>query len=76
MSRYAPGDVLISFSGALPHRVSEWKVPKNSRFLDDGLTPGRISTVMFFPKTSLTLLEDCPPRWGLDTAFGEYYDKK
>ncbi|KAI1786784.1 hypothetical protein LXA43DRAFT_897322 [Ganoderma leucocontextum] len=72
--RYAPGDVLISFSGAFPHRVSEWSIPKGPQTLDEGLTPGRISTVMFFPQTSLRLLKDKPRHWRKDTAFGSYYE--
>ncbi|KAI1786781.1 hypothetical protein LXA43DRAFT_1085283 [Ganoderma leucocontextum] len=72
--RYAPGDVLISFSGAFPHRVSEWSIPKGPQTLDEGLTPGHISTVMFFPQTSLRLLKDKPRHWRKDTAFGSYYE--
>ena len=56
----------------IPHRVSEWTVPPDHN-LDQGLTPGRISTVMFFPENSLALLEGKPPRWGIDTAYGTHF---
>ena len=65
--------MLISFSGAIPHRVSEWNIPQGPHDLPQGLTPGRISTVMFFPENSLALLEGKPPRWGIDTAYGTHF---
>ena len=34
------------------------------------VTPGRIGTVFFFPKDSLTILSDKQPRWATLTAMG------
>ena len=73
MVRYASGDVLISFAGALPHRVSEWRVSNGDNTLEEGLTPGRIASVFFFPENSLHLLKNKLPMWGKSTAYGRYY---
>ena len=47
MVRYASDDVLISFAGALPHHVSEWRVPDGDNILEEGLTPEHIASVFF-----------------------------
>ena len=71
--RYVPGDVLISFLGALAHCVSQWKIPNDCSSLNDGLTPGRIATVIFFSKSSLHLLKGKPFKWRNNTTFETYY---
>ena len=38
---------------------------------DKGVTPGRIGTVFFFPKDSLTILSDKQPQWAALTAMGQ-----
>ena len=65
---YGAGDVFICFASALAHRVSPWT--NIGKMAADGLTPGRISTAFFFPKPSLTLLEDKKEDWGSKTDFG------
>ena len=73
MVRYAPGDVLISFAGALPHHISEWRVPDGDNTLEEGLTSECIASVFFFSENSLRLLKNKPPMCEKSTAYGRYY---
>jgi hypothetical protein len=38
---------------------------------DEEIAPGRISTVMFFPKASLDILDGKRKDWGRQTNFGK-----
>ena len=66
---YRPGDVFISYSDALVHRVSHWTMPDKPNFQDE-VTPGRIGSVFYFPEQSLEELKDRPKGWAQDTAHG------
>ena len=61
--------MILSYAGKLAHKVEYWQPTRGG---SDGLTPGRIGTVFFFPKHSLDILKDKPPSWGLDTGYGRY----
>lgn len=70
--RYAPGDFCIFFSSTIYHQVAPFEpLPQTRQNAADGVTPGRIGTVLFFPQASLQLLKDKPARWGYRTAFGK-----
>lgn len=70
---YGAGDVIISFSDSLAHRVSSWR-DSGKMSPQKHLTPGRIATVFFFPKVSLKLLQGKEEGWGLKTNFGKSPD--
>lgn len=53
--RYRCGDIVLFESSALYHSVGAWKPSVGVR---EGITPGRIGHVFFFPKKSLQNLED------------------
>ncbi|KAI1784755.1 hypothetical protein LXA43DRAFT_896682, partial [Ganoderma leucocontextum] len=59
--RYVAGDVIIGFFGALAHLLYPSSAPPGKSQLNYGLTPGRISSVFFFPARSLLRLKDQPP---------------
>ncbi|KAJ7809628.1 hypothetical protein B0H14DRAFT_2524617 [Mycena olivaceomarginata] len=70
-AQYAPGDLCLCFAGALYHGVEEWEpLPVDEEDTLNNITPGRISTVFFFPEKSLATLEDKAAGWGRDTAGG------
>ncbi|KAG2109525.1 hypothetical protein DEU56DRAFT_920321 [Suillus clintonianus] len=65
---YRPGEVIILMAGALYHSIGEWTpAPGVSK---DGLTPGRIGNVWFFPHSSYEVLKDKPANWALQSAGG------
>ncbi|KAJ7710664.1 hypothetical protein B0H17DRAFT_1123782 [Mycena rosella] len=69
--RYTPGDLCLSFARALYHGVEEWEpLPVDEKDILNKLIPGRISTVFFFPQSSLSTLEDKAAGWSRDTAGG------
>ena len=57
-------------SANLAHRVTK---SYNSKAMSkkDMLVPGRIATVLFFPKNSLKILTGHEPGWGVRTNFGQ-----
>jgi hypothetical protein len=61
----------ISFSSLLGHWVAPWR-PKvqTVEMQEEGITPGRIGTVFFFPKDSLQNLVGKAPNWAATTALG------
>jgi hypothetical protein len=62
-------------SGALYHCISKWwpaAVPEE--VANQNITPGRISTVFFFPETSLHFLEGKPRLWSKSTMGGKARD--
>lgn len=70
--RYAPGDFCIFFSSAIYHKVAPFSpLPQTAEQAALNITPGRIGSVFFFPKQSLEILREKPPRWGYQTAFGK-----
>ena len=71
--RYGPGHLCIFFSSSLYHKVGKWVAKmQTSEMKKKRLTPGRIGTVLFFPKDSLRLLEDKPEGWASKTSFGKF----
>lgn len=54
-SRYNPGDIVISFTSWLYHKVADWEPLVGSA--GDACTPGRVSQVDFWPAASSELLE-------------------
>ncbi|KZT17930.1 hypothetical protein NEOLEDRAFT_1023428, partial [Neolentinus lepideus HHB14362 ss-1] len=65
---YRPRDIIILLSSKLWHQVLDWRAGEG--IPQHGLTPGRGSQVFFMPKRSLEILQDKPPYWGVDTAYG------
>ncbi|TEB17147.1 hypothetical protein FA13DRAFT_1650302 [Coprinellus micaceus] len=68
---YRPGDLAIFMAGHLYHAVDEWAptaVPSGA-----GVTPGRVSSVFFFPRHSFTKLEGRPRFWNMRTLTGSLF---
>lgn len=63
--------MIIFMSGALYHAVEKWE-PMTQREEHGDLTPGRVSTVFFFPKKSYDALKDKPELWHIDTVGGRF----
>ncbi|KAJ7206727.1 hypothetical protein B0H12DRAFT_1270400, partial [Mycena haematopus] len=62
--RYEAGAICISLSADLYHAVERWEpVPCPPELQAKNITPGRTSTVFFFPEKSLKTLEGRPPGW-------------
>ena len=61
----------LFFSSFIYHKVAKF-YPKTSNTKDQsqGIAPGRIGTVFFFPRVSYETLQDKPPGWGYRTGFG------
>jgi hypothetical protein len=55
-------------AGALYHSIGEWTPAPGVS--EDGLTPGRIGNVWFFPHSSYEVLKNKPANWALKTAGG------
>lgn len=58
-------------SGHLYHAIDEWQpaaVPEGM-----GVSPGRVSSVFFFPADSFRILEGRPKFWNLKTMTGRQY---
>jgi hypothetical protein len=70
---YLPGDVCIFFSSRIVHKVETFiPLPQTPDEASQGITPGRIGTVLFFPKDTLELLRGKGPEWAVKTAHGRY----
>ncbi|KIY62270.1 hypothetical protein CYLTODRAFT_361730, partial [Cylindrobasidium torrendii FP15055 ss-10] len=67
LNRYGTGDVIIFMAGALYHKVARW-VPVGNR--ENGMAPGRVGHVFFFPRDSFRILQDKPPDWCKKTNGG------
>ncbi|KAG1785180.1 uncharacterized protein HD556DRAFT_1192503, partial [Suillus plorans] len=65
---YRPGEVIILMAGALYHSIGDWTPQPGVS--GDGITPGRIGNVWFFPRSSFELLKDKPAGWSLKGAGG------
>jgi hypothetical protein len=52
--------------------VSSWKAHPAKE--NAPVTPGRISTVFFFPKESFERLKNKDPGWGKNTVYGRLSD--
>ena len=66
---YRPGDVVITFTGVLYHRVSKWVASSESGIV--GVTPGRMAFTHFSPGPSLKILQDKPRGWFWMTMGGK-----
>lgn len=69
------------FSSTIYHKVAPFSpLPQTMEQSDQNITPGRIGSVFFFPRNSLSILKGKPRRWGYKTAFGKnehlYYRRK
>lgn len=70
--RYEPGAVCIFHASILYHKVAEFKPTLQTLAMkEEGITPGRIGTVMFFPEASRNLLKGKEKNWGRQTNFGK-----
>jgi hypothetical protein len=70
--RYEPGAVCIFYASILYHKVAHFKPTLQVLVRkDEGITPGRIGTVMFFPEASKNLLKGKEKGWGRKTNFGK-----
>jgi hypothetical protein len=67
--RYRPGEVIIMMSGALYHAIGQWAPGRGVS--DEGITPGRIGNVFFFPHASYEFLKDKPEGWCTQTVGGQ-----
>ncbi|KAK7015246.1 hypothetical protein R3P38DRAFT_2518770, partial [Favolaschia claudopus] len=65
---YRQGDIIIFMSGLLYHTVGTWK--SGSHISSNGITPGRVSHVFFFPQASFNELKDKPGSWMVATMAG------
>ena len=72
---YGEGDVIISLSWALAHRVAAW-LNTGKKDMASNRTPGRVATAFFSPAISLRLLDGHEPGWGRKTNFGRVPPKK
>jgi len=71
MFSYGPGCVCIFFSSELYHKVSNFQpLQQTKEQKDKNITPGRIGTVMFFPKASFEILKGKPEGWARKTDYG------
>ncbi|TEB19123.1 hypothetical protein FA13DRAFT_1647366 [Coprinellus micaceus] len=71
---YRPGDLAIFMAGHLYHAVDEWvpaAVPSGA-----GVTPGRVSSVFFFPKHSFSILKNKPRFWNMRTLTDSLFKSK
>ncbi|KIL56340.1 hypothetical protein M378DRAFT_17157 [Amanita muscaria Koide BX008] len=66
---YLPGHVCIFESADIWHKVATFQ-PSPHDPTRNGTTPGRISTVFFFPKDSYDILKDKEKGWGRLTNYG------
>lgn len=70
--RYSPGDLAIFYSSEIFHKVIQFTpIEQSVSAQRQDIMPGRIGTVFFFPKASYDILQDKPPGWGHQTAFGQ-----
>lgn len=70
---YCPGSIVIGFFGLLWHFVTEVthrNIEAPQKYKDSKLTPGRVTVVSYFPKTSFNQLYDKPPGWARETMWG------
>lgn len=65
---YRPGEVIILMAGALYHAIGDWT--PHAGVSVEGVTPGRVSNVWFFPRSSYEFLQDKPANWSLERAGG------
>jgi len=70
--RYGSGSVCIFYSSWIYHKVSHF-VPdvQTLEQKEKNITPGRVGTVLFFPKTSFDILKGKPAKWGKTTDYGQ-----
>ncbi|KAG1787192.1 uncharacterized protein HD556DRAFT_1213036, partial [Suillus plorans] len=65
---YRPGEVIILMAGALYHAIGNWSPGEGVS--EEGITPGRVGNVWFFPRSSYEVLKDKPSGWAVDQAGG------
>lgn len=71
--RYDPGSICMFFSSQIYHKVENFQpAQQTAEEKRERLTPGRIGTVMFFPKASYEILEGKPPGWAVMTNSGRH----
>jgi hypothetical protein len=64
--------VCIFYSSILFHKVAPFiPTPQTAAQKQEEITPGRIGTVMFFPKPSFDILKGKRKNWGRETNFGK-----
>ncbi|KAJ3502980.1 hypothetical protein NMY22_g18409 [Coprinellus aureogranulatus] len=68
---YRPRDLPIFLAGHLYHALDEWKPSPAPR--KKGVTPGRASTVLFFPANSYRRLKGKPKFWSVMTMSGHKF---
>ncbi|KAF8677824.1 hypothetical protein AX14_004777 [Amanita brunnescens Koide BX004] len=69
---YKSGDVCLFESSHIWHKVAPFSPTPHDPNRKDGLTPGRISTVFFFPEASYDILKDKPKGWADATNHGRW----
>ncbi|TEB23576.1 hypothetical protein FA13DRAFT_1715255 [Coprinellus micaceus] len=67
---YRPGDLVFAMTGDLIHAVEEWSPLPPPR--EHGVSPGRFSTVFFFPENSFDRLKGKPKDWNSLNMTGEF----
>ncbi|KAJ3497712.1 hypothetical protein NMY22_g19670 [Coprinellus aureogranulatus] len=70
-SSYRPRDLAIFLAGHLYHALDEWE-PRAAP-AKKGVTPGRASTVLFFPANSYERLKGKPKFWSVMTMSGHRF---
>ncbi|KAJ3526864.1 hypothetical protein NMY22_g10000 [Coprinellus aureogranulatus] len=70
---YRPRDLAIFLAGHLYHALDEWK--PSAAPAKKGVTPGRASTVLFFPASSYKKLKGKPKYWSVMTMAGRRFKK-
>ncbi|KAJ8083275.1 hypothetical protein PM082_009147 [Marasmius tenuissimus] len=65
---YKPGTVIVFRASKIFHTVGHWEALPMT--MEDGITPGRIGTVFFFPESSLDEPQGKEPGWALKTNYG------
>ncbi|KAF9003692.1 hypothetical protein BDQ17DRAFT_1326062 [Cyathus striatus] len=71
--KYKPGSVCIFYSSTIYHEVLPFTPNVQTKQMqDDGITPGRIGSVFFFPEGSMEVLEGKEENWAAETAFGRF----
>ncbi|KAK1230754.1 hypothetical protein PQX77_006146 [Marasmius sp. AFHP31] len=65
---YKPGTVIAFRASKIFHTIGKWEaLPMKAT---DGISPGRIGTVFYFPESSLKEMRDKEPGWALSTNYG------
>ncbi|KAJ3737988.1 hypothetical protein FB446DRAFT_600757, partial [Lentinula raphanica] len=74
---YRPGALIVGFFGHLWHVVTPHEdrlCNPGEKYLNLGLTPGRVSVVNYFPTNSFNQLHDKSANWGRRTLYGRLED--